>query len=119
MESGSANREVFDDLTRKLNYLSIGIDSDNQTQGDYFATLESPVYPIQPAWPKSGLIIAWGFIMGFFGSIFIAAIREYFDRSTLHANAIALRLGVPMLGTLPRFPGQKDIPLLRLKAPGK
>src|SRR5262249_36486190 len=45
---GVASREVYSDLTRKLNYLKIAIDSDQEHQADYFTMLEAPLYPTSP-----------------------------------------------------------------------
>jgi len=102
-ESSPAMHDIYGDLSRKLNYLNIAIDSDKQHQDDYFATLESPLYPVTPLWPKKGLMVLWGMALGFFGSLFVAAIKEYFERSALHAGALAQSLGVPQLGSLPVF----------------
>jgi capsular polysaccharide biosynthesis protein len=46
----------------------------------------------------------WGLGMGLAGSLFLAAIREYFERSALHAGAVAHQLGVSVLGELPALP---------------
>jgi len=101
--SGEGARDTYSDLTKKLNYLNIAIDSDNQHQADYFATLEPPLYPSSPLWPKKGLFVLWGATLGLFGSLFIALLREYFERSTLHASGLAHQLGLPLLGELPAF----------------
>jgi len=104
--SGEAGRDMYSDLTKKLNYLDIAIDSDQRHQSDYFAMLETPLYPAAPLWPKKGLLALWGFALGFFGSLFAVALKEYFERSTLHADAVAHQLGIPLLGHLPVFPSK-------------
>jgi len=105
-ETGSpeGTLDTYSDLTKKLNYLNIAIDSDREHQSDYFATLETPLYPSAPLWPKKSLFALWGMAMGLFGSLFIAALRENFDRSALHVSALAQQLGVPLLGELPIVP---------------
>ncbi len=102
--SGEPGRDMYGDLLKKLNYLDIAIDTDRRHQSDYFAVLETPLYPVAPLWPKKGLLALWGFALGFFGALFVVALKEYFDRSTLHSDAIAHQLGVPLLGELPVFP---------------
>lgn len=106
--SGEGTRDIYGDLAKKLNYLNIAIDSDNQRQGDYFATLEPALYPSAPLWPKKGLMALWGMAFGLFGSLFVAALREYFHRSAIHAGALAHDLGIPLLGELPAFPSKAD-----------
>ncbi len=101
--SGEGERDTYSDLTKKLNYLNIAIDSDNQHQDDYFATLEPPLYPSVPLGPNNALLMLWGAALGFFGCLFISVLREYFERSTLHTSVLAQQLGVPLLGELPTF----------------
>src|SRR5262249_1858399 len=51
--SSEGNRDIYGDLNKKLNYLSIAMDSnDRQHQSDYFAILENPLYPSAPLSPK-------------------------------------------------------------------
>jgi hypothetical protein len=104
--SGETSRDLYGDLSKKLNYINIAIDSDRQHQNDYFAVLETPLYPSAPLRPKKGLFALWGMALGLFGSLFIAAIREYFERSTLHASNLAQHLNIPLLGELPAFPSK-------------
>jgi uncharacterized protein involved in exopolysaccharide biosynthesis len=108
--TGEPARDMYGDLLKKLNYLDIAMDTDRRHQSDYFAILETPLYPSAPLWPKKGLLAIWGFALGFFGSLFIVALKEYFDRSTLHADTIAQQLGVPVLGELPAFPSHSRQP---------
>jgi hypothetical protein len=98
-----AAQEIYKDLTKKLNYLNVSLDSDASHSGDAVATLESPLYPVTPLWPKKGLFLLWGVALGLLGSLFIAAIREYFDRSVLRSPILAEQLGVPVLGEIPRI----------------
>jgi len=108
--SDAAVRDIYSDLMKKFNYLNIAIDSDKEHQSDYFATLETPLYPSAPLWPKKGLFAIWGLAFGFFGSFVIAALKEYFDRSALHAGALAQQLGLPLLGDLPVLPRKASPP---------
>ena len=100
-QSLPAVKEIHDDLMKKMNYLNIALDADRAHQGDYFATVKSPMYPDSPLWPKKGLLALWGFALGFIGSLSMAALREYFHRTTLRAAVLAEQLGVPLLGVLP------------------
>lgn len=117
---GEASREVYSDLTRKLNYLKIAIDSDQERQADYFNLLQAPLYPTAPIWPKKPLFALWGLTLGLFTALFSAALREYFDRSALRAETLAQHLQVPLLGVLPAFswkPAARHTPLIAAPKP--
>jgi hypothetical protein len=120
-----AASEIYRELTKKLNYLTVSLDADPQHQADYFATLETPLYPTSPLWPKKGLFLIWGLGAGLIGSLFIAAMREYFDRSALRAPLMSEHLGLPIIGELPLIrwsgalpPGLRPVSTLeRMAAP--
>jgi hypothetical protein len=117
---GEASREVYSDLTRKLNYLKIAIDSDQARQADFFNLLQAPLYPESPVWPKKPLFAVWGLALGLFIALFSAALREYFDRSALLADTIAHHLQVPLLGSFPTFswkPSKPTVPLISAPKP--
>ncbi len=101
-QSTDAAKDIYSDLMKKMNYLNIAIDSDQQRQSDYFATLESPIYPTSPLFPKKALFALWGCAVGFLGSLFISAIREYFVLTTLHTSGLAEKLHLPVIGELPQ-----------------
>lgn len=103
-------REMYNDLNRKLIYLNIAIDSDKGQQGDYFATLESPLFPTAPISPKKALFILYGLVVGLFGTVFIAGVREYFDRAALKSDDVAHQLGIPLLGKVPAIHWRKSLP---------
>ena len=114
---GASAGDLNSDLTRKLNYLNIAIKFNQQNPADYFAMLESPLYPDEPLWPKPTLLALWGLGFGLFGSLFIVALWEYFDRSALRASDIARHLGVPLLGELPVFPWKAPLSTPLIEAP--
>jgi capsular polysaccharide biosynthesis protein len=89
---------------KKMNYLNIALEADRSHSGDDVTIVETPLYPDSPLWPKKGLLALWGFALGFMGSLSIAAMLEYFNRTTLRAVVLAERLGVPLLGALPVIP---------------
>jgi hypothetical protein len=108
--SQEAMKDIYDDLTKKLNYLNIAQEADQSQQGDYLATFESPMYPEAPLWPKKGLMLLWGFTLGFVGSLSIAALKEYLERTTFRASAVAEHLGLPLLGHIPVVPWSETLP---------
>ena len=101
---GESQEDVSDmskDLLRKMNYLNIALESDKGHPSEYIAVLEAPLYPLPPIVPRKILFALAGVLLGLFGSLFVAAVREYFERSTLHAEALARQLSIPLLGQLP------------------
>lgn len=96
--------EIYKDLTRKMNYLDVALKSDESRQSDYYATLKPPVYPISPLWPKKSIFALWGLAAGLLGTLFVCFIREYFDRTALHAATLAQQMGINFLGKLPAVP---------------
>ncbi len=104
-------KDIYNDLTKKLNYLNIALEADRAQEGDYLATFQRPIYPEAPLWPKKGLMALWGLALGFVISLTIAALREYFERTSLRAVAISEELGVPLLGELPVVAWNRVFPL--------
>lgn len=109
-ESPESARDAHADLTQKMDYLNIALESDKANQAHYFALLEAPIYPVSPLWPKTPLFALWGLGGGLLASLFLAAVRNYFDRSRIRAESLADRLGVPILGALPAVPWRKALP---------
>lgn len=109
-DGSSTLHDISGDLAKKLNYLDIAIDSDSEHQGDYFATLEPPLFPTSPSGPGPALFLIGGLAFGCICAGFIAAIREYFHRSAVRSSTVARRLGVPVLGELPALPQQVSEP---------
>src|SRR5207248_2257477 len=96
-----AAEEIYRELTKKLNYLNVALDSDQAHASDFFATLESPLYPTSPLWPRKSLFLLWGLGAGLLGSLLLAALREYFDRSAMRPTLLSQELDVPILGDMP------------------
>ena len=103
-DTTAAIHDLSGDLIKKLNYLDIAIDSDRHHQGDYFVMLESPMLPTSSLGMSRAVFPVGGVIFGFICALFIAAIREYFDRTAIRTSVLAQRLGVPVIGELPPFP---------------
>ena len=109
--SKQAINDIYNDLSKKLNYLNIAMDTNQRGGNGYFAVLEEPIYPTAPIWPKKGLFAVWGVVFGFICSLFAAALMEYFERSTPHASSLAQQLNVPLLGELPAAPQKTSHPI--------
>ncbi len=96
-----AAAEIYRELTKKLNYLNVALDSDQFHASDFFATLASPLYPASPLWPKKSLFCLWGLGAGLLGSVSVASLREYFDRAAMRPPLLSEQLGVPIIGDMP------------------
>lgn len=114
---GEANKSLYGDLTRKINYLKIAMDSDRARQSEYLSLLEPPIYPSAPLFPKKPLFALYGFGFGVVVALFASVLLEYFDRSAFRAEVLAKQMDLPILGTLPRFSNKGSLPVALLNAP--
>lgn len=72
---------------------------------------DAAVPPLSPSKPKKPLIIALGLILGLIGSVAIAFLREYLDDTVMGADQIESKLGLPLLGIVPKIKGKKTTQL--------
>jgi uncharacterized protein involved in exopolysaccharide biosynthesis len=96
-----AAEEIYKELTKKLNYLNVVLDSDEAHASDFFAILQAPLYPNAPLWPRKDLFLLWGLGAGLLGSLMLASLREYFDRGAMSPSWLSHELDIPVIGELP------------------
>jgi capsular polysaccharide biosynthesis protein len=96
-----AAEDIYRELTKKLNYLNVAMDSDQAHASDFIGTLETPLYPTSPLWPRKSLFLLWGLGAGLLGSLMLAALLEYFDRAALRPTLLSQELNVPVVGEMP------------------
>jgi uncharacterized protein involved in exopolysaccharide biosynthesis len=100
----AVTKEVYEDLLKKLNYLNILLDMDEDSASEYVAVLNPPSRPLSPVWPNKAVFLMWGMLTGLLVSAMIVMITEYFERTAPSARDFARELDLPFLGTLPRVP---------------
>lgn len=119
---GSAARaptkEVYDDLVKKLNYLSLVIDmeSDNSNLG-YISVIENPALASNPVFPPRFKILLLGLAGGTLWALMIVAVRECKQDPGLVPLSLAGILKVPLVGELPAWRSNERLP--ELPAPGE
>jgi uncharacterized protein involved in exopolysaccharide biosynthesis len=97
------SQDIFNDLLRKLSFLSIAIDMESEPKkARYITILEPPSMPPFAAFPDRKLFAAGGFVGGFILSMTIAATRELRRRSYVDNDDLSTALNIPLLGTLPK-----------------
>lgn len=100
----AVTKEVYEDLLKKLNYLNILLDMDQDGANDYVAVLSPPSRPTSPVWPNKAVFLMWGLLTGMLVSAMIILVTEYFERTAPSVRDFARELDLPYLGTLPRIP---------------
>jgi len=100
----AVTKEVYEDLLKKLNYLNILLDMDEDSANEYVAVLSPPSRPTSPVWPNKAVFLMWGLLTGLLVSSMIIMITEYFERTAPSVRDFARELDLPFLGTLPRVP---------------
>jgi uncharacterized protein involved in exopolysaccharide biosynthesis len=100
----SVTKEVYEDLLKKLNYLNILLDMDQESANDYVAILNPPSRPTGPVWPNRAVFLMWGLLTGLLVSAMIILVMEYFERTAPSVREFARELDIPYLGAIPRIP---------------
>ncbi len=94
-----ANRNLYETFFNRFRETdeASSLDSTNARISD------AAVPPLSPAKPKKSLVVALGFLLGLMCSVAIAFLREYLDDSVVGSDQIESKLGVPLLGILPKL----------------
>ncbi|MEM9603918.1 MAG: polysaccharide biosynthesis tyrosine autokinase [Pseudomonadota bacterium] len=104
-----ANRNLYETFFNRFRETdeASSLDSTNARISD------AAVPPLFPAKPKKSMIVALGFILGLIVSVAIAFLREYLDDTVVGADQIESKLGLPLLGILPKLKLKKatELPL--------
>ncbi len=104
-----ANRNLYETFFNRFRETdeASSLDSTNARISD------AAVPPLSPAKPKKSMIVALGFLLGLIASVAIAFLREYLDETVVGADQIESKLGLPLLGILPKLKANKatELPL--------
>ena len=91
------NRQLYDALIKKMKEQSVT----EQVQTVNVWVVEKAAKESAPIKPRKGLNILLGIIVGLFGGIGLAFFFEYLDNTIKAQEDVEMRLGVPVLGTVP------------------
>ncbi len=116
--SKGATQEVFNDLVKKLNYLSVV--SQMEGEGDnvpYLAIIEQPTMPSYPIFPNRTMVALISFGSWILLSAVICGFSELKRGSFLSPEIAARHLGTILLGELPRNVSRSKLRLI--EGPGE
>lgn len=109
-------QEVYNDLLKKLNYLAIVLDMEEDKQNvSYLAVIEKPELPVSPIFPNTRLFLILGLISGTVLGLFFCVISELGRRNQLSPIQAANLLDAPLLGELPTLPASSIRHLVEYK----
>jgi capsular exopolysaccharide synthesis family protein len=91
------NRQLYDALIKKMKEQSVT----EQVQTVNIWVVEKAAKESAPIKPRKVLNILLGIIVGLFGGIGLAFFFEYLDNTIKAQEDVEMRLGVPVLGTVP------------------
>ncbi len=103
-EQKTVTKEVYDDLLKKLNYLNVLLDMDQDITSEYVSILTPPNRPISAVWPNKPMFLFWGLLTGLLASAIVILATEYYERTAPTARDFANELSLPYFGNLPRVP---------------
>ena len=100
--SKEPNQEVFNDLLKKLNYLTVVIDMEkDQKNVSYIGVLEQPSLPLAPIFPDKKIFSGVGFGIGLVLAVMVVFLVEVRRGSYITPLEAAAMLEAPLLGDLP------------------
>jgi capsular exopolysaccharide synthesis family protein len=70
--------------------------------------LDGAMVPEIPIWPRKGLLIFLGVMLGAVGGMGVAFLLEYMDDSVRTQEDLEATLGLPLLGYVPRMEGRRS-----------
>ena len=92
------NRQLYDMFLTRFKETDI---SQNQ-QSSIGRVVDPAVIPIFPIKPRKKMILALALMLGLVLSIMLAFLLDYLDNTLKDGEAVALKLGLPLLGILPK-----------------
>lgn len=96
------NRELYDLFMTRLKEADITSDM----QSANARLVDEAAVPSDPVHPKKALIMLVTFFLGLTGSTFLAFITEALDNTLKYSADVEKKLRMPVLGVLPKVPGQ-------------
>ena len=96
------NRELYDIFMTRLSEAKITSDM----QSAIARVVDSATVPSEPVHPQKSLILLVTFFLGLTGSTFLAFVTEALDNTVKFSADVEQKLRMPVLGVLPKVPGQ-------------
>ncbi|MDR3607102.1 MAG: hypothetical protein P4M08_06965 [Oligoflexia bacterium] len=96
-------KDVYQDLLKKYNYLSVALDMEQANSVNYYAVVSAPSFPLSPIAPKLFNMVGYGLGAGILIALFALLFEEYLEFNAANIEKKAKFWGVPLLGVLPRL----------------
>jgi uncharacterized protein involved in exopolysaccharide biosynthesis len=71
--------------------------------------LQAPTLDLKSVGPKRVALLLAGLIVGLFAGLAVALLRQRFDRTLRHPDAIEIAHGIPVIGVVPRLPSWRNL----------
>lgn len=93
------DRRIYEDVAGRATEMkgAAGLDLNS------VAILDEAEVPGAPIWPRKGLLLFLGVLLGGIGGIGLAFLLEYMDESVRTAEDVGISLNLPLLGHVPRI----------------
>lgn len=98
---------AYQGMVQKANLSTV----ESRTTQTNASFLQRAFVPARPSSPNAVLNVAVGVLAGLVLAVIAAMVREHRDRRLRSVQDIETELGVPMLGTIPKFSAKQALPL--------
>jgi uncharacterized protein involved in exopolysaccharide biosynthesis len=101
------NRAVLQSFRQQLTSSRISEAAQTTNLGVRIEIIEPPARPLAPTGPGKERILVLAFLLGPFLGISFVVLSEYMDDSVKSVEDLTRNLGLAVLGTIPRVPGEE------------
>ena len=95
--------EVYESLVKKLAYLNVSLELEQDPRSSYVSVLHPAAYPMGASWPNKPLFVIWGLLVGLVVAGAALVTNEFFTLKTTQARRLAVANEIPLLGEMPRL----------------
>ena len=93
---------IKDNLIKQKHLVNIALEMDRKdsSMSTYLSLIKEPIFPKSPMFPKLKLFLLLAFAVGAMAASAVAAVREFWQGSSLPPQELAKSLGSELLGTI-------------------
>lgn len=106
----NANRQLYDNFLTRFKETDASQDIQKALQTSVGRIVDLALVSSKPYKPKKKLIIAISLVLGFLFSTMLAFFLEYLDHTIKNGEDVEQKLGLHMLGAIPKLPVNKKEP---------
>ena len=100
--SAAGMMSIKDNLIKQKHLVNIALEMDrkDENMSNYLSLIKEPIFPETPTFPKLKLFLMLAFAVGTMAASAVAAVREFWQGSSLPPQELAKILGSEVLGTI-------------------